>query len=139
MTIFDWLTQIRVYKKSWESFSETDQKVFQPYMINRFLSMDQDLIYIINYFQKYSIGLLQSKDVYKWYCEVVPRGKKWNKYIKSSKIKKYDTNIVDIIKKHYEIGTNESRQCLNLLYETTDGKKNLKQILRLYGNEESKL
>ena len=139
MTLFDWLSQIRVNKKPWDSFSAEDQKAFQPYMINRFLSMDKSLIHFVNYFQKYAIGLLESKEVYKWYCDVVPKGKKWNKYIKSSKVIKYDNDVIDIIKKHYELGTDESRQCLDLLYSTNKGKNNLKQILDLYGNEKSKL
>ena len=134
MTLFDWLSQIRIHKKSWDSFSETDQKAFQPYMINRFLSMDKSLIHLVNYFQKYAIGLLDPKDVYKWYCDVVPRGKRWNKYIKPTNAKKYDSDTVDIIKKHYEIGTKECHSCLELLYKTKKGKQNLKEILKLYGN-----
>lgn len=134
MTLFDWLNQIRIYKKPWESFTEEDQKVFQPYMINRFLSMDESLIHFVNYFQKYSIGLLESKEIYKWYCQVVPKGKKWNKYIKSKKLEKYKPLVVDVVKKHYEIGTEECCGCLELLYKTKEGKQNLKEILKLYGN-----
>ena len=58
MTIFNWLDQIFFYKKDWNEFTETEQKVFQSYIINRFLSMNKDYIEIVNYFQKYSIGLL---------------------------------------------------------------------------------
>ena len=135
MTLFDWLSQIRVHKKSWDSFSETDQKAFQPYMINRFLSMDKSLIHLVNYFQKYAIGLMDPKDVYKWYCDVIPKGKRWNKYIKPSKAKKYDPKIVDVVKKHYELGIKECHDCLELLYKTKEGKQNLKEILKMYGNE----
>ena len=35
--------------------------------------MDESLIHFVNYFQKYSIGLLESKEIYKWYCQVVER------------------------------------------------------------------
>ena len=67
MTIFEWINQILTHKKPWDSFVESDQKAFSPFIINRWLSMDIDFIEIVNYFQKYSIGLLQSKEVYKWY------------------------------------------------------------------------
>ena len=30
MTIFDWIGQILVHKKPWDSFSEADQKAFSP-------------------------------------------------------------------------------------------------------------
>ena len=67
MTIFDWINQILVHKKTWDSFNETDQKTFSPFIINRLLSMDKEFIEVVNYFQKYSIGILQSREVYKWY------------------------------------------------------------------------
>ena len=51
MKIFDWLNQITLKKGKWESFSESDQKKFQTYIINRFLSMNMEWIDIINYLQ----------------------------------------------------------------------------------------
>ena len=59
MTIFNWINQINYEKKSWDSFSEAEQKTFNTFIINRWLSMDEELIQIVNYFQKYSIGLLE--------------------------------------------------------------------------------
>ena len=40
MTIFNWINQILVDKKPWDSFDESDQKAFSPFIINRWLSMD---------------------------------------------------------------------------------------------------
>ena len=53
MNIFDWLKEIRTKKRPWDNFSVNDQKEFQPYMINRFLSMDKSLIALVDFFQKY--------------------------------------------------------------------------------------
>ena len=58
MTIIDWINQVLVHKKSWDSFNESDQKAFSPFIINRWLSMDEEFIEVVNYFQKYSIGTL---------------------------------------------------------------------------------
>ena len=135
MTIFDWLNQIFFYKKDWNEFTEIEQKVFQPYIINRFLSMNKDYVEIVNYFQKYSVGLLESKEIYKWYCNMLPKKKQWNKYIKGKQEKKYDSWVIDIIKKHYAIGKKECIDCLELLYQTKEGKSNLKEILELYGTD----
>ena len=88
MTIIDWMNQLLVHKKNWNSFSEPDQKTFNSFIINRWLSMDKDFIEIVNVFQKYAIGTLESREVYKWYCDVLPKGKRYNKYIKSKKNKK---------------------------------------------------
>ena len=102
MTIIDWMNQLLIHKKNWNEFSEDEQKKFSPFIINRWLSMDKDFIEIVNVFQKYAIGTLEPREVYKWYCDVLPRGKRFNKYIKGKKDKKYDKELVDIIRKHFE-------------------------------------
>ena len=53
MTIIDWINQVLVHKKSWDSFDESEQKTFSPYILNRFLSMDKEFIEVVNYFQRY--------------------------------------------------------------------------------------
>ena len=82
MTIFNWINEILVSKKHWNDFTEDEQKKFSPFIINRWLSMDKEFIEIVNYFQKYSIGTLEPRDVYKLYCDMLPKGKRFNKYIK---------------------------------------------------------
>ena len=67
MTIFDWIGQILVDKKPWDSFTGEEQKTFNAFIINRWLSMDEEFIEVVNYFQKYSIGTLEPREVYKWY------------------------------------------------------------------------
>ena len=87
MTIIDWINQVLIYKKPWDYFSDSDKKTFNTFIINRWLSMDKEFIEFVNYFQEYSIGTLESREVYRWYCDVLPRGKRFNKYIKSLNIK----------------------------------------------------
>tara|TARA_Y100000592_G_scaffold20875_1_gene32096 strand:- start:1860 stop:2279 length:420 start_codon:yes stop_codon:yes gene_type:complete len=130
MTIFDWVNQLLVSKKSWDSFTEDEQKKFSPFIINRFLSMDKDFLEIVNYFQKYAIGTLEPREVYKWYCDVLPRGKRFNKYIKGKKDKKYDSELIDIISNHFQCGKLETKECLELI-----DKEELKQILEMYGKD----
>ena len=139
MKIFDWINEIRIGKRNWNFFSESDQKQFQPYIINRFLSMDKDLILIVNYFQKYSIGLLEPKQVYKWYCEIVPKGKRWLKYIKGSKLTNYEPWVIETIKTHFEISQQECIKYLDLLYQTKNGKQYLQDILKMYGIDPAKI
>ncbi len=134
MTIFDWVNNILVSKKHWNEFTEDEQKKISPFIINRFLSMDKDFLEIVNYFQKYSIGTLEPREVYKWYCDVLPRGKRFNKYIKGKKDKKYDSELVDIISNHFEISKLETKECLELI-----DKEELKQILEMYGIDKKKL
>ena len=82
MTIIDWMNQLLVHKKHWNDFTEDEQRKFNPFIINRWLSMDSEFLEVVNIFQKYAIGTLEPREVYKWYCDVLPRGKRFNKYIK---------------------------------------------------------
>jgi len=139
MTLFDWLNEIRVGKRDWNSFSNEAQKTFQPYMINRFLSMDKDLIHIVNYFQQYTVGVVTSEQVYKFYCVAVPQGRKFFKYIKSAQTKQYKEKVVDSLKNYYEVSTTDAQEYINILSKTAEGEKQMQHIVRMYGNATNKL
>jgi hypothetical protein len=128
MTIIDWMNQLLVHKKPWSEFSEDEQKKFSPFIINRWLSMDKEFIEIVNVFQKYAIGTLESREVYKWYCNILPRGKRFNKYIKSKLNKKYDKELVNIITNHFECSKLQVQEYLELI-----DREELKSILEMYG------
>ena len=131
MTIFDWINQILVKKTHWNDFTIDEQKKFSPFIINRWLSMDKDFLEIVNYFQKYSIGTLESREVYKWYCDMLPRGKRFNKYIKGKKDKKYNTELIDIMDMHFECSKSQVKDYLDLI-----AKDELIEILEKYGMNE---
>ena len=128
MTIFDWINQLLVTKKPWSDFTEDEQKKFSPFIINRFLSMDKNFIEIVNVFQKYAIGTLEPREVYKWYCDVLPKGKRFNKYIKGKRNKKYDKEMINIISNHFEVSKKESKDYIDLL-----DKNEIKEIYKMYG------
>ena len=134
MTIFDWINQMLVTKKHWDEFTEDEQKKFSPFIINRWLSMDKDFIEFVNIFQQYAIGTLESREVYKWYCDILPKGKRFNKYIKGKKSKKYDKELIDILVKYFECSKLHIGQYLEFL-----SKKDLEIILTKYGIETKKI
>ena len=131
MTIIDWMNQLLVHKKHWNDFTEDEQKKFSPFIINRWLSMDKDFLEIVNYFQKYSIGSLEPREVYKWYCDMLPRGKRFNKYIKGKKDKKYNTELIDMVVTHFECSKLQAQDYLGLI-----DKDELIEILEKYGMNE---
>ena len=131
MTIFDWINQILVKKTHWDEFTEDEQKRFSPFIINRWLSMDKDFLEIVNFFQKYSIGALEPREVYKWYCDMLPKGKRFNKYIKGKKDKKYNTELIDIMVTHFECSKSQVKDYLDLI-----AKNELIEILEKYGMNE---
>tara|TARA_A100001515_G_scaffold144062_1_gene146995 strand:+ start:765 stop:1184 length:420 start_codon:yes stop_codon:yes gene_type:complete len=130
MTIIDWMNQLLVHKKPWDEFSKDEQKKFSPFIINRWLSMDNEFIEIVNVFQKYSIGTLEPREVYKWYRSVLPSGKRFNKYIKGKRDKKYDKELVNIISNHFECSKLETKNHLEII-----DKEELKSILEMYGKD----
>ena len=131
MTIIDWMNQLLVHEKHWNEFSEDEQKKFSPFIINRWLSMDKDFIEIVNVFQKYAIGTLEPREVYKWYCNILPRGKRFNKYIKGKRDKKYNTELIDIMVTHFECSKLQAQDYLGLIH-----KDELIEILKKYGMNE---
>ena len=134
MTIIDWINQVLVHKKPWDSFSESDQKTFNTFIINRWLSMDKEFCEYINMFQPYSIGLLEPKDVYTFYCNLLPKGKRFNKYVKGKKDKKYDKELLEILSKHFEESKLNVKSYIDLI-----GKDELIDIVKSYGIEDKKI
>ena len=128
MTIIDWMNQLLVHKKSWDEFTEDEQKRFSPFIINRWLSMDKEFIEIVNYFQKYSIGTLESREVYEWYRNILPKGKRFNKYIKSKMNKKYDDYLINTLCNYFECSKLQVEEYINLI-----SKEDLVSILEKYG------
>jgi hypothetical protein len=137
MNIVEWINTILVSRESWDSFSDTDKKSFNSYIINRWLSMDKDFIELVNYFQKYVIGgkeTVGSRELYKFYINVLPKGKRFNKYIKGKLDKKYDSELIDMICKHFECSKLQSKEILQLI-----DKEELKEILGMYGLDNKKI
>ena len=134
MTIFDWINQMLVTKKHWDEFTVDEQKKFSPFIINRWLSMDKDFIEIVNVFQKYAIGTLHPREVYKWYCDILPKGKRFNKYIKGKKDKKYDPELINVLVTYLECSKLEAKENLSFI-----SKEEVNQILEKYGFDPKKI
>jgi hypothetical protein len=134
MTIIDWMNQLLVHKKHWDDFTEDEQKKFSPFIINRWLSMDKDFIEIVNVFQKYAIGTLEPREVYKWYRDILPKGKRFNKYIKGKSGKKFDKELIEIIGRHFQCSKSNTKEYLELI-----DKEELKYILGIYGIDNKKI
>ena len=134
MTIIDWMNQLLVHKKDWNEFTEDEQKKFSPFIINRWLSMDIEFIEIVNYFQKYAVGTLEPREVYKWYCDVLPKGKRFNKYIKGKKSKKYDKDLINVLYNYFECSKLHIEEYLEFL-----SRDDIKNILEKYGTDNKKI
>ena len=138
MKIFDWLGQITCYKKPWDSFTEAEQKTFNTFIINRFLSMRSSWTDMVNELQLYTMGIpMKNGDVYKLYCDVFPKESRpaFMRYIKGKKEKKYDEFLLNTITEYYHISKVEATDYLDILYLSKEGKSELKDILQKYGTD----
>jgi len=130
-TIFDWLQEVTYNKTSWDSFSNEQKKSFEPYMINRLLSMNKDYLELINYIQM--IPIADKEKYYKIYCGLVPKKKIWNKYIKSSSSSK-NKELINYMTLYFECSNKEVSEYLDLL-----SKEQIKDILYGFGIDDKKI
>lgn len=114
MGLYDHLNNITYKKVSYEELGESDKKSFNPFMINRFLSMEPKYIDIINFFQLY-IYNLSNKNIYKLYLNFFPKKKLYNKYIKKAKGNKHDEVLYEVLKLRYNISKRRADEYINLL------------------------
>ena len=56
-SLFEHLSGIKEKKVKWDTLSEMDKKSFEPYMINRFLSMNIDFYRLLTFYKNTPLGI----------------------------------------------------------------------------------
>ena len=135
--IFDHLSGLTDKKVSWEHLTDTDRKSFTVYIVNRWLSMNMDFIEIVNEFQKYTIGQISPAETYKLYFDVLPKQKQFNKYIKGKKADKYNSELVELLSKHFLISEKQATEYLDMSQELS--LNTLKEIVKKYGKTDKEV
>lgn len=135
-TLFDHINHIRETKneKYFDTLTDEDKKTFVNYMVNRFLSMDMNLVEVIDELQVHSVGL-KPKDYYRVLREVVPQGRSFHKYIKSTKESQNNSALVDLLASHFEVSKLEADEYATLFKLTNSGQIELEELLVKYGKE----
>ena len=133
-TIFDFIDGITHKKKEWKNWSETDQKLFSTYIVNRFLSMRQEFCVIVNELQTYTIGLLRPQETYRLYHDILPTSKSFAKYIKGKKDDTYSDKLIEQIAQHYLVSKSEASDYAEIMTQSE-----CTAILQLYGYTEAEI
>jgi len=111
--IFDFIKAIIDTKPEWNSFTPDQQKQFNNYMINKFLSMNPKYIEIVNYVQ--GLNIKESRRLYEVYRFMIPQSKNtYSPYIKSS-AKKSLPELLKHIAEHFECSTKEAEEYIQLM------------------------
>jgi len=133
-TIFDFVDGVTSKKKEWSKYSDLDQSKFSPYIVNRWLSMRQDLVEIINELQTYTIGLLKPRETYKLYHALLPANKSFAKYVKGKKDDKFTDKLIAQIAEHYQVSKTEATDYAELMNQDSCAR-----LLSLYGYTEAEI
>ena len=133
----DFIKDLTERKTPWEDLSETDKKGFSQYIINLFLSMNPDLLEFVNDLQRYTIGGMTSKQVYKLYLDLLPKMKlPYCKFIKGKKDEKYNGELVQLIANHMMTSEKEAQENIEMFFHLDSSGQQLQEIIRMYGNDE---
>ena len=127
-SLFDHLGGLTYQKTSWESLSEMDRKSFSPFMVNRFLSMNMDYLELVNEYQKFTIGNMGTREVYKFYLDVLPKRKSFDKYVKGKDDNKWNENIIKWLCTHFNVSSREVMDYLEILPQSE-----VIEIIQKYG------
>ena len=124
--------------KYWDKLEEADKKSWSNYMIHRFLSMNSDWIEILSEIQPYT-QTLEPKQLYLVMIGLLPKGRHYLKYTKGKNDTKYESWLIDLIKKDFLCSKKEAEDYIEILYSTREGRENIKYICEKYGIEKKQI
>ena len=137
-SLFDHINQITATQNPnyWDEISDEDKKSWSNYMVNRFLSMNSDWMELVNELQKYN---LQPKELYKLYTNILPKGKRWLRYMKGKNDMDYPEWLINIVRNNDELSRKEAIQNIDMLMLTEGGMMELGELGRKWGIEERRI
>jgi len=133
MNLFSWINELLVKKRPWDSFSDEDRKKFSPFMVNRYLSMNDDFLPFVNHFQKYTIEVMSPKAVYQFYCNLLPKKKTFLRYLSGKKSKTNET-VVPFIMDYFEVSKKQASEYYKLMT-----KEELTSLVKKFGKSDKEI
>ena len=131
MTPFDFLRLVHDKKIKWEDLSEDEQKSYNKFIINRALGFNNNMLDIVNRLQGHNVA---PKESFKYYQSKTGSKFKFNKWIKGSKNKSYNPNLLVIVSTYFECSCKQAGEYLDAL-----GKKETKNLLKHIGLQDSEV
>lgn len=126
--LFDHIKQIRETRNPnyFETLTDADKKSWSNYMICRFLSMQSDIIDVINDLQAYQ-DKLTPEQFYRVCITVIPKSRAFFPYVKG-KSEKYNKDLLAVLARHYQESERNVVEYLQLLSDS-----DVANIVSLYG------
>ena len=118
----------------WEKLEEADKKSWSNYMIIRYMTMNPEWVELIAEVQPY-LQEAPPKAVYKALIGIIPKSRAWLKYQKAVASETFESWLVDLTAKHYQISISEAEDALHILHKTNAGKVQIKEIAENFGTD----
>jgi hypothetical protein len=109
MNIFDHLKNITITKGSY-----LGEEGWNNWMINRFLSMNQDYIEVVNIVQK-NTWQMKGEYLYNLYRDIIPKQYVYLKYIKSNTKQEYSIEEIEAVQQYFEVSKKEAKEYIDML------------------------
>lgn len=138
ISIIDFIKNISINKIPWASYSENDIKLFSPFMLSKWVSMNYNTIEFVNEIQKYLV-ILDKHLFYNLYLYTFPKSNINIQYIKSKSEKKYNKELISLISMYYQISNSEAEDYINIFFKTESSLDELVTIIRKYGKTDKEI
>ena len=109
MTLFDHIKNITTNKGPY-----LGDEGWNNWMVNRFLSMDQDYVEVVNVVQK-NTWQMKGEYLYNLYKDLIPKQYKFLKYIKPTNKIDYKQDEVDAVASYFEVSKKQAKEYINML------------------------
>ena len=109
MTVFDHIKNITTNKGPY-----LGDEGWNNWMVNRFLSMDQDYVEVVNVVQK-NTWQMKGEYLYNLYKDLIPKQYKFLKYIKPTNKIDYKQDEVDAVASYFEVSKKQAKEYINML------------------------
>lgn len=131
MNLFDHVKNLYDRKVKFDAMSVEDRKAYLPYMINRFVSMNLGVVWLVNAIQQHPIPPREHQLAL---VDALPKQKRFDKYIKSN-TEKEEIPELKFIVDYYQVSHRQALDYLTLFTSTDEGIAELARIIDAYGGD----
>lgn len=137
--LFDHINHIREVKSPdyYQSLTESEKNTFNKYMLLRVLSMDSDTIEEMSFISKYFQNI-PNDHFYKLLIDIVPKGRRFSKYIKKTTGNVNETILTCICDK-FKIGQKDAIDYYKVFVTDEKGTKELVNLVECFGYTEKEI
>jgi len=136
-TIMEYIKLLSENKTEWHQLSEYDKSQFDPYIVNRFISMNPYLITLANEVQRaFNIG--DKAQIWKVYYEILPSERIYINYIKAKEMGDINEKAIQNLMIHFRCRWEIAVEYYHLLQRTEHGQQELNEIMTYYAEQKVK-